>query len=574
MSAGDTFFLLAGFTGGLALFLFALELFADEMHEVVGSYFRKQAIRTRSRTAGRFILGMMGGILMQSRISGLLLLSFLNARLVALEGSGALWCGLAVGSAVGVVVLACNLGAYFFIAIAVGFAMRMAAAGRMRRIGGGLMAAGLLFLGIDTMARSLGMQAETVSRLFGALTSGWPGRAGILAAAFLLAAGSGSAVPPLAVVIGAGHAGVLGTGAVLPAVIGAGLGAGCPVLSQARDADVETRRAVMVPVILALISSAAAAGGGRWVIAAAAEAGRAAAWLYLGSVTAGALLILVLGGRIAFLLRRLIAPRAEAPEGSHLDYQLINRAEEALKSVLRELHRVAVMCRQSMHLAGEIMLKEDARKVRRVRLNEEAVDEIKNAMRDYIIQISLRQLSRRQAVLVQHLNRCMVDLERIGDHVAHISEISLIRFRKPESIVDEETFAILYRVYVAARDVVDRVVESLGPELKDHQEAARRILEARDAYMKRSARAKREFTERLVSGRFPPCAGIYLSAYLSAFDRLVKHAKVIALAEQQPQFWIKESKLARVSEPLPMVKVRELVQAEDYLRRLQLEEYL
>jgi len=117
-------------------------------------------------------------------------------------------------------------------------------------------------------------------------------------------------------------------------------------------------------------------------------------------------------------------------------------------------------------------------------------------------------------------------------------------------------------------------VESLRPELKDHQEAARRILEARDAYMRRSVQAKREFTERLVSGRFPPCAGIYLTAYLSTFDRLVKHAKVIALAEQQPQFWIKESKLARVSEPLPMVKVKELIEAEDYLRRLQLEEYL
>ena len=568
------FFLLSGFAGGLALFIFALELLAAEMREAVGAYFRKQAIRTRSRTAGRFLLGMVGGILMQSRAAGLLLISFLNARLVALEDSLALWCGLAVGSAVGVVVLSLKLSPYFFIAIAVGFAIRMAAAGRMRRIGGGIMAVGLLFLGIDAIARSLGAHVETVSWLFSTFTSGWPGWSGVLAGAFLLAASTGSAAPPLAVVIGAAHAGVMGPGAVVAAVVGAQLGAGCLVLRQARDTEIETRRAVAIPLILALVSSAAAVVAGRWVIGAVADAGRAAALLYLGSVAAGTLLTLVLRGGITALLRRMIAPDEEPSDGSYLDYQLINRPEEALRSVLRELHRVAGICRQSMYLAGEIMLKEDARKVRRVRLNEDVVDEIKDAMRDYIAQISLRQLSRRQAILVQHLNRCMVDLERIGDHVADISEISLIRFRKPETIVDEETFGILYRVYVAAREVVDRVVESLRPELKDHQEAARRILEARDAYMRRSVQAKREFTERLVSGRFPPCAGIYLTAYLSTFDRLVKHAKVIALAEQQPQFWIKESKLARVSEPLPMVKVKELIEAEDYLRRLQLEEYL
>jgi hypothetical protein len=45
--------------------------------------------------------------------------------------------------------------------------------------------------------------------------------------------------------------------------------------------------------------------------------------------------------------------------------------------------------------------------------------------------------------------------------------------------------------------------------------------------------------------------GIFLSDYVAEFDRIVRHAKNIALAESQPYFWIKRRKLDRVAPEMP-----------------------
>jgi len=565
----DTFFLVTGVLGGLAIVIFALELLASEMAGAAGGYLRKSAIRHRRRPLANLIPGVLGGVLLQTRQAARILLSHVNAGFTTPRAAAGFWAGAGLGAAAGAVLLSLKLSPYFYIAITVGFVLRMVMGGIWRRIGGGLMAAGLMFLGVFTMAHFLEAHREALSPLAARLLGGgWPGWMAGLAAGGLLAAGTGSALPALAVIFAAAHAGFSApVRGLVPILAGAQLGLLVPLLASGRDSPRSVHRTLAGQTAYALLSTGLIAWLGLASSRAAADPAAGAARLYLEGVAAASLIV-------GLSVARGSGKQDGNGTATHLDYSCLDRPEEALRAVLRELYRVAGICRESMALAGEIMLREDPRRVRQVQRNEEVVDGIKTAMRDYIREISLRRLSRRQAILVQHLNRCMVDLERIGDHVANIADISLARFRRPETIVDEDTFALVYRAYQAASAVLDRVVESLSPDLKDHQEAARRILEVRDAYLRLSLAAKKELTDRLVAGRFPPCAGIYLSAYISTFDRLVKHAKMIALAEQQPQFWIKESKLGRTSELLSPAALSEPVPAEDYLKRLQLEEFL
>ena len=60
------------------------------------------------------------------------------------------------------------------------------------------------------------------------------------------------------------------------------------------------------------------------------------------------------------------------------------------------------------------------------------------------------------------------------------------------------------------------------------------------------------------------------NAYLSNFWRIAKHIKAIALAEQQPQFWIKREKLGKVmSIDAPGYSVAHEIDPNDYLDKLQ-----
>ena len=62
--------------------------------------------------------------------------------------------------------------------------------------------------------------------------------------------------------------------------------------------------------------------------------------------------------------------------------------------------------------------------------------------------------------------------------------------------------------------------------------------------------------------------------YLSNFWRITKHIKNIALAEQQPQFWLKREKMGNVmSAEAPGYTIPEQINPDDYLDKLQSDDF-
>ena len=92
---------------------------------------------------------------------------------------------------------------------------------------------------------------------------------------------------------------------------------------------------------------------------------------------------------------------------------------------------------------------------------------------------------------------------------------------------------------------------------------ARNILEARDRYVQYSVDVKAEVSQKIADKTMTPMAGMYYSEYVSAFDRIVRHATSIALVESQPNFWIKRKKLQQVAKEAPEVEVPELVDSDE-----------
>ncbi len=118
------------------------------------------------------------------------------------------------------------------------------------------------------------------------------------------------------------------------------------------------------------------------------------------------------------------------------------------------------------------------------------------------------------------------------------------------------------------------MIDSLDPERDDFQEIAAKILSARDDYMQASLETRSMFTDKVSQRAITPIAGIFFNEYIGSFDRIVRHSKTIALAEKQPQFWIKHKKLQKHVDVMPDPKIPQLVDPKDYLTRLQSEDYL
>ena len=129
-------------------------------------------------------------------------------------------------------------------------------------------------------------------------------------------------------------------------------------------------------------------------------------------------------------------------------------------------------------------------------------------------------------------------------------------------------------VHKAVVRLLAKVIESLDPETAHFQEMAREILELREDFRITAMNVQQAHLQRLEEKAVTPIAGMIVNDYLSNFWRITKHVKSIALAEQQPQFWIKREKLGmEMSSEAPGYAIPAAINPGDYLDKLQSDGY-
>ncbi len=582
MSGSELFFLIAQVLGGLALFIFGMSVMTDGLRAAAGSRLRDILTKTTANRWAGLGLGSLLGLLIHSSGTSVMLVGFVNAGLMTLTQAIPVVLGANVGTTISMQAISFRLGDYAFFIIALGFIIKMAVPDmRIKQFGLALLGFGLLFLGMSLMSEAIKPHRDTLAPLLeGITTDSLRGMMlGVLLATAITAViqSSGATVGMCFALIQAGV--FTSIEQTFPIILGAHIGTCATALLSSIGANIQARRCAFSHLLFNVYNVIFVILTQRFFLwflpLTSADVLRQTANLHTFAMLIPALILMPFTPAFGRLITWLVRSKKPEPQPSYLDEQWLEYPEKALESCILELQRVSRLCSRSLMLSAETVLFTHSRKtVFEIKLNEKVVDEVKLSMKEYLSKLTYRYLSKRQAILIQHIDRCMIDLERIGDHIDSICDLSLRRQRIPDAIVDSESLDALFALYAKALRTFRAVIVSLNPEAADIQELAERILRLRDEYVQLSVTTKATFTDKVAQRLITPIAGFYFSEYIAELDRIVKHSKSIALAERQPQFWIKRKKLERQAKQAPITDRPNLVDPKDYLARLQSEEYL
>ncbi len=581
MDIPTTIQLIFGLLGGLALFIFGMRTMSEGLSAAVGEGIRSIIAKaTRNRLAGIGLGGTIG-FLIQSSASIVLFIGFINAGLLTFSQSIAPMLGVNIGTTLSIQLISFKLSDYCLAGVFMGLILNLISHNPKVKNGGlALLGFGLLFLGMMLMGDAIRPHRELfepgLARINGNTISGL--LMGTIAAALITGVLQSSGA-----VIGMGFA-LISAGAITdlpgiyPIIIGANIGTCVTGLLGSIGTTIEARRVAIGHLLFNIISTVLAVAAAplfyRYIPFTSDDVIHQAANANTLKMLLSALIFLPFIPLFGKFVVWITPSKMKQPEPSFLDENQLNRPEMAIFSCLCELQRTTRICAQSLHLAAEEFIQHDAKRAKQILVNEQSVNTIKATMRDFLAKLTRHYLSKRQAILIGHIERCMSDLERVGDHVENLSSIahrqrsiSAARF-SPEMIED------WLSIHRAVEHLLTKVIESLDPETADFQAIAKEILERREDYTQTAIAVRNAHYKRLEEKDIAPIAGLLFNDYLSNFWRISKHIKNIALAEQQPQFWLKREKLSNVmSADAPGYPVPEDINPEDYLDKLQSDNY-
>ncbi len=578
MTGYDLFFLLSTVLGGLALFIFGMQVMTDGLRHAVGAQLQRLLAKTTRYRLSGFLLGTALGATIHSSAAAVMLVSFVNAGLITLGQSIAPILGANVGTTLSMQVISLRLGDYAYVAIAGGLLISLGTpSSRAKYFGRALLGFGLLFLGMEIMSAAIrphrDLLALYLQGIDGDRFTGLLIGIGISTGLTAVWQSSGATIAIIFAMISGGV--FTSFSQIFPIVLGAHLGTCATGLLGSIGANIEARRCAMAHLFFNLFNvllAIAAMPLFYWLIPMTSpDLIRQTANLHTAVMLVAALIVLPVSCRMAPVVRWLISRRQPIPEYSHLEYGLISYPERGIVAILSELQRVARVCSHSLYLTAHVVLHKHKRgTIATIKKNEQVINDVKLALGDYIATMTRRYLSRRQIIMFHHLNRCMADIERIGDHIDQLCDASL---RRPGASLDKESIDALFALYVESKRNLATVIESLDPSHEDFQARANKIMTARDQYIQCSMDANEKFMKKVENHEISPAAALYFKDYISIMDRMNRHIKSIALAQKHEDFWIKRFKLNKPTQPVGIARFHE-VNPDDYLDQLHHEDYL
>ncbi len=435
----NQFDLWTGLFGGLALFLFGMDLMTRSLKRAAGDHLKELLGKfTKNRFVGVGMGALVTGVVNSSSVTTVILVGFISAGLMSMAQSVSVIMGANIGSTVTAQILAFKVTRFALPMVTLGFMVSfLSKPEEWREYGRIVLGMGLVFLGMGVMSTAMAPLRSYEPFIDFIATLSHPVSAALVGAVFTAVIQSSAATTGIVIVL-AGQ-GLIGLEMAIAVALGANVGtcatAGLAVIGKPREAV----RAALVHVLfnvagvaiwiglipqLAYLAREVSPGTGLLESAgyAAAGAPRQIANAHTIFNVANTLFFIGFTTQIARLVEWMIPDRPLAGEApltpKFLDDNLLSTPAIALENVRLEIGRLGEYVHEMLLISRSAALGNSRRQLDELEALDKPVDRLHRTIISYLGRVSLTALTSEQSHILMQLVEIANDLEHVADRIA------------------------------------------------------------------------------------------------------------------------------------------------------------
>ncbi len=506
-----------GLFGGLALFLFGMDLMTKALKLTAGNHMRDLLARfTRNRFIGAGMGAIITSIIQSSSVTTVLLVGFISAGVMSMAQSVPVIIGANIGTTITAQILAFKVTKFALLLIATGFFLSIVAKKKkIRHYGSMVLGLGLVFYGMNVMSEGMTplRSYEPFINFMATLES--PVVAVIIGAAFTAIIQSSSATTGILIVM-AGQ-GILSLDAAIALILGSNIGtcvtAGLASVGKPREAVRTTLVHTLFNVLGAIIWIGLIpqlADIARWLSPVhtelsglarlAAESPRQIANVHTVFNLANAALFIGFTTQIARLVEWLIPdkpiPVDENLLPKFLDESLLITPSTALETVSREIVRMGTFTRNIVDESMPLALSSNLHEVKKLAEKDKVIDSLHHHILEYLSRISSSDLTESQSKQLVNLILIVNSLERIADRIATDLVVSSVKRIKENVVVSQQTSRVLMKFH---HEVVKALDTALMAIASSDKKLAKNVRAMKEGVTRMNKDFTREEIQRLAT---------------------------------------------------------------------------
>lgn len=532
------------FIGGLAMFIYGMNIMADGLQHAAGSKMKKiLEVLTQNKLMGIALGALVTAIIQSSSATTVMVVGFVNAGLMNLTQAISVIMGANIGTTITGWLVSAGEWAKMFspstlapIAVMVGVIITLVGKRQQSKdVAGIIIGFGILFIGMNTMSDAVYPLRESEVFRTAFVSMGSNPFLGILVGAGVTAIIQSSSASQ-GILLSLASAGLVPTNAAVFIIMGQNIGTCVTAILSSVGASKNAKcvgtmhltfniiGTVIFSILAMLLFARLDPSYGEGII----NMTQISFIHTVFNVGTTVILMPFSGYIIKFAMKvnglKAVETKSDEAELVHLDKRMMSTPSVAVEGAKLETIRMGRIARENLSLALSTLSDHDEEKMADVKQREFVIDKLCDNISKYLIDLCMLHLSDKDNEMVTSLLNTVSDMERVGDHAENIVELA--EEMKQEGISFSDTaLEELNEMSTTTLGAYDNAVKAL--ELDDITYAVKTsFLEDRVDAMEKKLRAGH--IERLSNAECSVNAGIHFIDLLGNLERVSDHAMNIA----------------------------------------------
>ena len=532
------------FIGGLAMFIYGMNIMADGLQHAAGSKMKKiLEVLTQNKLMGIALGALVTAIIQSSSATTVMVVGFVNAGLMNLTQAISVIMGANIGTTITGWLVSAGEWAKMFspstlapIAVMVGVIITLVGKRQQSKdVAGIIIGFGILFIGMNTMSDAVYPLRESEVFKTAFISMGSNPFLGILVGAGVTAIIQSSSASQ-GILLSLASAGLVPTNAAVFIIMGQNIGTCVTAILSSVGASKNAKcvgtmhltfniaGTIIFSILAMFLFARLDPSYGEGIL-------NMTQISFIHTVfNVGTTIILMpfSGYIIKFAMKvnglKAVETKSDEAELVHLDKRMMSTPSVAVEGAKLETIRMGRIARENLSLALSTLSDHDEEKMADVKQREFVIDKLCDNISKYLIDLCMLHLSDKDNEMVTSLLNTVSDMERVGDHAENIVELA--EEMKQEGISFSDTaLEELNEMSTTTLGAYDNAVKAL--ELDDITYAVKTsFLEDQVDAMEKKLRAGH--IDRLSNAECSVNAGIHFIDLLGNLERVSDHAMNIA----------------------------------------------